>query len=46
MPLVISDSSTLIHLAAIGRLTLLKEFYGKVVIHAAVWREVLSAVGE
>lgn len=42
MPLVISNSSTLIHLAAIGRLTLLKEFYGKVVIPTAVWREVVE----
>lgn len=36
MPLVISDSSTLIHLAAIGRLALLKEFYGKITIPPAV----------
>jgi len=28
MGLVVSDTSTLIHLAAIGRLDLLKEFYG------------------
>lgn len=42
MPLVISDASTLIHLAAIGRLDLLKDFYGKVVIPAFVWREVVE----
>jgi hypothetical protein len=42
MPLVISNSSTLIHLAAIGRLALLKEFYGKVTIPTAVWREVVE----
>ena len=42
MPLVISDSSTLIHLADIGRLSLLKEFYGKIIIPPAVWREVVE----
>lgn len=42
MPLVISDSSTLIHLAAIGRLTLLREFYEKITIPSAVWREVVE----
>lgn len=41
MPVVVSDSSTLIHLAAIGRLTLLKEFFGVVTIPMAVWREVV-----
>jgi predicted nucleic acid-binding protein len=42
MPLVISDASTLIHLAAIGRLGLLKEFYEKVVVPPSVWREVVE----
>ncbi|MFQ5873489.1 MAG: DUF3368 domain-containing protein [Dehalococcoidia bacterium] len=42
MPGILSDSSTLIHLAAIGRLTLLKEFYGKISIPPAVWREVVE----
>lgn len=42
MPLVISDSSTLIHLAAIGRLTLLKDFYQKITIPPAVWKEVVE----
>lgn len=42
MPLVISDSSTLIHLAAIGRLALLREFYEKITIASAVWREVVA----
>lgn len=42
MPLVISDASTLIHLAAIGRLGLLKEFYGKIVVPPSVWREVVE----
>lgn len=40
MPLVISDSSTLIHLAAINRLNLLKELYSEITIPAAVWQEV------
>lgn len=42
MPLVISNSSTLIHLATIGRLALLKEFYGKITIPPAVWKEVVE----
>jgi hypothetical protein len=42
MGLVVSDSSTLIHLAAIGRLVLLKEFYGKITIPPAVWQEVVE----
>lgn len=42
MVLVISDSSTLIHLAAIDRLALLKEFYEKITIPPAVWREVVE----
>jgi len=42
MGLVVSDSSTLIHLAAIGRLTLLKEFYRHITVPPAVWREVVE----
>lgn len=42
MGLVISDASTLIHLAAIGRLALLKEFFRHVTIPPAVWREVVE----
>lgn len=42
MPLVISNSSTLMHLAAIGRLALMNEFYGKIVIPPAVWKEVVE----
>lgn len=42
MPEAISDSSTLIHLAGIGRLELLKEFYGKILITPAVWVEVVE----
>jgi len=39
---VVSDSSVLIHLAKIGRLTLLNEFYGKILITPAIWREVVE----
>ncbi len=42
MGLVISDSSTLIHLSAIGRLDLLKEFFKHVSIPPSVWREVVE----
>jgi len=42
MPVAISNSSTLIHLAAIGRLVLLREFYGKITIPPAVWKEVIE----
>ena len=45
MPLIISDSSTLIHLAAINRLALLFEFYTQIVIPPAVWREVVEQGG-
>jgi len=45
MGLVISDSSTLIHLAAIGRLDLLKRFYRRITIPPAVWREVVEHGG-
>jgi predicted nucleic acid-binding protein len=37
----ISDSSTLIHLAGIGRLELLKGFYSTIFITPAVWKEVV-----
>jgi predicted nucleic acid-binding protein len=40
MALVISDASTLIHLANIGRLGLLKQFFGHVVVPPGVWKEV------
>jgi predicted nucleic acid-binding protein len=42
MALVVSDASTLIHLANIGRLGLLKEFFGQVVVPQAVWKEVVD----
>lgn len=44
--MVIADSSTLIHLAAIDRLELLRDFYGTIVVPEAVWREsVLQGTG-
>lgn len=42
MPLVISDASTLIHLATIGRLALLNKFYAQITITPSVWREVVE----
>lgn len=42
MDLVVSDTSTLIHLAAIGRLALLKTYYQRIIIPPAVWREVVE----
>ena len=41
MPKVISDASTLIHLTAVGKLGLLRDFYGNVIVPTAVWREVV-----
>ena len=42
MPKAVSDSSTLIHLAGIGRLKLLRQFYKKILIPPAVWKEVVE----
>ncbi len=42
MPEAVSDSSTLIHLAVLGHLQLLREFYDQVVIPPAVWKEVVE----
>ena len=42
MPVAISDSSTLIHLAKIERLDLLNAFYDKIIIPQAVWKEVVE----
>ena len=42
MPTIISDSSTLIHLTAIGRLGLLKDYYKNISVPPAVWREVVD----
>ena len=39
---VIVDSSTLIHLSAIGRFALLKDLYGQLTVTPAVWREVVE----
>jgi predicted nucleic acid-binding protein len=41
MGIVVSDSSTLIHLAAIGRIDLLRTFFERIVIPPAVWEEVV-----
>jgi hypothetical protein len=46
MPEAISDSSTRIHLAAIGRLDLLRAFYERVIIPPAVWIEVIAPSNE
>lgn len=43
MPDAVSDSSTLMHLAKIGRLNLLREFHKKVLLAPAVWQEVVEA---
>ena len=40
--MVVCDSSTLIHLSAIGRLELLKDFFGRLTVPTAVWREVVE----
>ena len=42
MPVTVSNSSTLIHLGAIGRLALLRTFYGKISVPPAVWREAVE----
>lgn len=41
MALVISDSSTLIHLSAIGRIALLRDLYSQITVPTAVWHEVV-----
>ena len=38
----VSNSSTLIHLSAIGHLKLLREFHSKIIIPPAVWKEVVD----
>lgn len=42
MPGAVADASTLISLAAIGRLELLHAFHGKIMVPPAVWREVVQ----
>jgi uncharacterized protein len=41
--IVISDSSSLIAIAAVGHLDLLRSMYGEVIIPPAVWNEVTKA---
>ncbi|MCA6214183.1 DUF3368 domain-containing protein [Thermococcus bergensis] len=43
---VVSDSTPLIHLAKIGRLELLREFFGEIIIPEAVYRECVLEGGE
>jgi predicted nucleic acid-binding protein len=42
MAWAISNSSTLLNLAIIGRLSLLREFHEKIIVPPAVWREVVT----
>jgi predicted nucleic acid-binding protein len=42
MPEVVCDSSTLIHLARINRIILLRDFHGKIILSPAVWKEVVD----
>jgi len=46
MGLVVSDSSVLIHLASIGRLSLLEKLFESIVVPPAVWREVVEQGGD
>ena len=41
MPIVISNASPIINLAIIGRLGLLKKFWGRIFVPEAVWKEVV-----
>jgi predicted nucleic acid-binding protein len=41
LPIVISNASPIINLAIIGRLGLLKKFWGRIFIPEAVWKEVV-----
>lgn len=41
MPIVISNSSPIINLAIIGRLDLIKKFWGRIYVPEAVWEEVV-----
>ena len=41
LPIVISNASPIINLAIIGRLGLLKKFWGKIFVPEAVWEEVV-----
>jgi len=46
MPEAISDSSTLIHTARIGRMGILNLFYDLIVITPGVWKEVVEEGGD
>ncbi len=46
MPGIISNSSPIIHLAKIGRLNLLHEFYGTVTVPNAVYEECVTEGGD
>ena len=41
--IVVSDTSPIVNLAAVGQLELLRQLYGKVVLPQAVYEEILSA---
>lgn len=43
MAVVVSDASVLISLAAVGQIHLLREFFEKILVPDAVWREVTAA---
>lgn len=42
MPRAVSNSSTVIHLAVLGHMRLLQDFYEQVLIPPAVWKEVVE----
>jgi uncharacterized protein len=42
MPAVVCDSSTIIHLSRINRITLLRDFHGKIILSPDVWKEVVD----
>ena len=46
MPAVVADSSPLVYLSRLGRLELLRELHGEVLIPPAVWREVAEEGAE
>jgi predicted nucleic acid-binding protein len=44
--LVVSNTSPIINLAAIGHLSLLEQLYGKIIIPKAVWEEIRTGEGQ
>jgi len=40
--IVVSDTSAIINLAAVGQLHLLEQLYGTVLIPSAVWNEIIG----